>query len=274
MARIRSIKPEFWGDYKTAINLTRDARLLYISLWNFCDEWARMPGDPRFVKGHCFPYDDDLTDDAITSLLDELDEVGNVVRYTVKNAPYLWLPHLSKHQRLEPHKVPSRHPEPPNHDPSGPRADESARDADESETISALHAAGSREHVAGSRGTRADASPPPPVDNLPGEVAILRSKLEARKLTVRWDKLTTEQLDEIIALVNLHGDGPLVKAAQNAYQPNDPIVFAQGWLKHWRALTAPGKLRAVDDQTCPQRGHTGTVRFCMNCIADSKAVDK
>ena len=40
MARIRSIKPEFWDDRKLAKRASRDARLLYIALWNLADEWA------------------------------------------------------------------------------------------------------------------------------------------------------------------------------------------------------------------------------------------
>ena len=37
MARIRTIKPQFWDDLKIG-RLSRDARLLYIGLWNFADD--------------------------------------------------------------------------------------------------------------------------------------------------------------------------------------------------------------------------------------------
>lgn len=270
MARIRSIKPEFWGDFDTAVNLSRDARLLYISLWNFCDEHARMAGDTRYVKGHCFPYDDDLTPEVIDGLLDELVAAGNVVRYQVDRAPFLWLPNLHKHQRLEASKVPSRLPEPPDPDGPGHGADKSARDSDESETNVALQVAGSRLQAAGGRDAReARTTPPPqPVDNqLPGELAVLRSKLEARKLVVRWDKLTGEQVTEIIDLVNTHGDAPLVKAALAAFQPDDPIVFAQGWLKHWRNIRKPGSLSLVEP-LCPvhsfQREPASSCKLCAS----------
>lgn len=167
MARMRSIKPEFWTDLKLA-RLSRDARLLYISLWNQADEHGRLHGDARYVKGHCLPYDDDLSLVAIDRLLTELQGAGRVQRYDFEGDPYLFLPRLAKHQRLEAEKVPSRLPAPPPvdetrrseaHSESG--ADETARGADEtesgatsSETIVALQVAGSREHVAGARTAR------------------------------------------------------------------------------------------------------------------------
>lgn len=137
MPRIRSVKPEFWTDEELA-DLRRDARLLYIGLWNFADEHGRLRGDPRYIKGQIFPYDDDLTPDAIDALLDELGAAGKVVRYRVAGRSYLYLPRLADHQRLEAEKVPSRLPGPeaaePDPAPESARgADESARRADSSE---------------------------------------------------------------------------------------------------------------------------------------------
>lgn len=165
MARMRSIKPEYWADRKAARMLSRDARLLYIGLWNFADEHSRMHGDARYVKGQVFPYDDDIDLDAIDRLLAELDAAGRVVRYEVDGDPYLFLPKLGKHQRLEPGKVPSRLPAPWSEpvadqgadlgadlgaNESESRADEFAPGADEL-SLSMWHVAGSREHVAGGR---------------------------------------------------------------------------------------------------------------------------
>lgn len=118
MARIRSVKPETWSDQKLA-RLSRDARLLYISLWNFADEQARMVGDPRQVKGMCLPMDDDLSPVEIDLLLDELAKAGRVVRYIVDDEHFLYLPNLSKHQRLDTGQD-SRFPEPPDHDTAPP----------------------------------------------------------------------------------------------------------------------------------------------------------
>lgn len=169
MARIRSIKPEFWTDLRLA-RLSRDARLLYVALWNQADEWARLHADVRYVKGHCLPYDDDLSLAAIDGLLAELEAAGRVRRYVADGQPFLVLPKFGKHQRLEPHKVPSRLPAPPEEGSDPPptgsdlpvwasydsRAFLSAPDADSSETICALQVAGGREQGAGSRGNYLD----------------------------------------------------------------------------------------------------------------------
>lgn len=133
MARIRSLKPEFWLDRKLARKLSRDERMLYMGLWNQADEHGRALGDPVVVKGAIFPYDDDLTIDVIDRMLDRLDSAGGVVqRYEVDGDPYLFLRKLGNHQRLEPNKSKSRHPEPP---PVGHPQTDSEVVSDQSETI-------------------------------------------------------------------------------------------------------------------------------------------
>ncbi|MFE3081806.1 hypothetical protein [Nocardia tengchongensis] len=106
------MKPEFWLDRKLARKLTRDERMLYMGLWNQADEWGRALGDPVVVKGAVFPYDDDLTVAVIDRMLSTLDLAGVVQRYEVDGDPYLFLPKLKDHQRLEPGKSKSKHPEP------------------------------------------------------------------------------------------------------------------------------------------------------------------
>lgn len=169
MARIRSIKPEFWDDRKLARRTSRDARLLYIALWNLADEHGRLNGDPQWIKGQVFAYDDDISAATVDILLKELaaPDLGAVVRYEAEGDPYLLLPKLGKHQRLEPGKVASRLPAPPENGraySSAPRADEPEPPADSS---ALLYGAGSMEHVAGSRGAarrpdRAEPDPKPP----------------------------------------------------------------------------------------------------------------
>lgn len=193
MARMRSLKPEFWHDQEIT-RLPRDVRLMYMAMWNLADEHSRLQGDPRFIKGQAFPYDDDLTAPMIQAMVDALVSAGRVERYTVRGAVYLLLPKLAKHQRLDTDKVPSRHPGP---DESDPDPDESGKDADESgknpdmilpdglspantgppdqsgknpdesrsgankSTLSMEHVAGSREHVARSMLQGGDSAPSP-----------------------------------------------------------------------------------------------------------------
>lgn len=132
MARIRSLKPEFWDDEELAMAVSRDARMLYMAMWNIADEHCRLRGDPRYIKGKAFAYDDDLTPDVIAKLIAELVCAGRVVPYRSGGGRYLFLPKLGKHQRLEPDKTPSRLPAPEDADPepeppSGIFSDESAK---------------------------------------------------------------------------------------------------------------------------------------------------
>jgi hypothetical protein len=157
MARIRSLKPEFWADEDLA-DLPRDARLLYMGLWNLSDEHGRLRGDARYVKGQLFPYDDDLDATAIDNLLWLLAKAGKVQRYEAEGRSYLFLPTLSRHQRLEPDKVESKLPPAPvvvsESSQPKPRPDESAPDPDESasreEDHALLYGTGSMEHGSGS----------------------------------------------------------------------------------------------------------------------------
>lgn len=112
-----------------------------------------------------------------------------------------------------------------------------------------------------------------PDGDLPPAVAILRSGLDAHKLTVRWDRLTTDELAEIEALVETHGDAVLIKAALAAYQPNKPPVYAKAWLGGWRALPAPGRLGLV--RICDVHGTKLTpAGVCTSCTADALATPK
>lgn len=163
MPRMRSLKPEYWLDRKLARLLSRDERMLYVGLWNQADEWGRANGDPRVVKGQVFPFDDELTDAVIGTMLKSLEAAGVVQQYEHEGDPFLFLPNLAKHQRLEPHKVPSRFPEPPPNDPDQQEISLSdqqvhappAHDPGAAQTspgagpgrARAKHVAGGREHV-------------------------------------------------------------------------------------------------------------------------------
>lgn len=125
------------------------------------------------------------------------------------------------------------------------------------------------------------ATPPPPTTtaehvpeaDLPGELVILKSKLDAVNLRVRWDRLTPERVDRIVALQHTHGDGPLVTAAQRSYRADSPPQFAQFWLDTWeQTLPKPGEtLRVLDAPPCPEPGHSGTTAHCTQCAADQLA---
>lgn len=112
MARIRSIKPEFFTSLDTT-SICRDARLTFIGLWTHVDDEGRCADDPRLLKGPIWPLDDDVTTEVIETHLRALDEASMIVRYEVGGRRYLavtgW--HHQKIDRRSPSKLPAP-PEP------------------------------------------------------------------------------------------------------------------------------------------------------------------
>ena len=106
MARIRTIKPEFWSDDKVT-SCSPLARLLFIGLWNFADDEGRMDDAPRQIKARVLPSDE-ATIQGVDALLGELAEAGLIERYGVAGRRYLrvrgW-----RHQKIS-HAAPSRIP--------------------------------------------------------------------------------------------------------------------------------------------------------------------
>lgn len=106
---------------------------------------------------------------------------------------------------------------------------------------------------------------PPPQDPI---ISELRERLDAARLTVRWDKLKPDQLTEILALAARHGPARLVQAASREYQPSKPPAFAQAWLPGWRALPPPGQNLHALARNCPV--HL-LEEPCRSCAADRLA---
>lgn len=100
MPRIRTIKPEFWSDYRLARDLTRDQRLLYIGLWNEADDAGRLQAHPGRIAGALFPYDDDIHGAFIEDSLRALAEAGKLVLYDVDGEPYAEIVNFLEHQKI------------------------------------------------------------------------------------------------------------------------------------------------------------------------------
>lgn len=114
MARIRSIKPEFWSS-EQVMECSRNARLLFIGLWNWCDDSGRLPIKLKTIKANIFPGDDlSLLD--VQGMLRELSRNGLVMVYTVEEQEYLWVTGWH-HQKIN-------HPQPPKY--PGPEQDDSS----------------------------------------------------------------------------------------------------------------------------------------------------
>lgn len=116
MARIRTIKPEFWDDELIA-SLSRDARLLFIGTWNFADDKGRLRWSPAYLKSKVFPYDEDLEIKGVAALMAELEQKGRVLTYTVDagtiTQTYAVIVNFPRHQRINRAQESSLPPPPP-----------------------------------------------------------------------------------------------------------------------------------------------------------------
>jgi hypothetical protein len=104
MARIRTIKPDFWTDEKI-VELSAFARLLFIGLWNFADDDGRMVYSPKKIKMQIFPGDS--LD--ILELFGEIRGKLLVDIYTIDCIDYLQVSRFSKHQKID-KRAPSKYP--------------------------------------------------------------------------------------------------------------------------------------------------------------------
>ena len=98
MARIRTIKPEFWEDEKLA-KLPVYARLLFIGTWNFADDNGVLLANPVLMKSHIFPYED-IGISTISEWIDILVENGMLIRTTYNGKDYLVIRKFLIHQKI------------------------------------------------------------------------------------------------------------------------------------------------------------------------------
>lgn len=120
MARIRTVKPEFWDDEKLAA-VSRDARLLYIGMWNFSDDFGVIKANPVWLKSKIFPFDD-IQLANFKKWLEMLERPGFsspggsvawVIPFSANGEAFYYLPNFSRHQRVDKPSTHNRNPEVP-----------------------------------------------------------------------------------------------------------------------------------------------------------------
>lgn len=99
MPRIRTIKPEFCTSGQIA-ECSRNARLLFVLMWMFCDDNGIHSASPKQLRMQCFPGDDDMTVAVVTALVDELLEQKLLVEYE-HGGERFWAVTGWKHQRID-----------------------------------------------------------------------------------------------------------------------------------------------------------------------------
>lgn len=99
MARIRSVKPEFWAS-EQVMECSPMARLMFIGLWNFCDDAGNHVASAKTIKAEIFPGDDISSVD-VQRMLDELSSNGLIAFYTNDSKAYLHVTGWKKHQKID-----------------------------------------------------------------------------------------------------------------------------------------------------------------------------
>jgi hypothetical protein len=106
MARIRSIKPEFCTSEQVA-RCSRDARLLFVLMWNFCDDQGIHAAGFMRLKMECFPADA-IAVEAVRGWVNELIRERLLGRFEAGGSQYWAVTGWGRHQKID--KPTSRHP--------------------------------------------------------------------------------------------------------------------------------------------------------------------
>lgn len=99
MARIRTIKPEFWTDEKI-ISLPYVARLFFIGLWNFCDDHGAIEDKPEQLRLLVLPNEQRID---VFQIVDLLIVADLVERYLSEeeDKTFLLIKNWASHQKVD-----------------------------------------------------------------------------------------------------------------------------------------------------------------------------
>jgi 5-methylcytosine-specific restriction endonuclease McrA len=110
VARIRTVKPEFWED-ETIGTLSRDARLLFIATFNMADDEGLLRWTVAYIKAQAFLYDEDMSAAGVAELMNELVTAGLIYPYRAGKAQQqlAMIVNFHRHQKVnrpQPSKLP------------------------------------------------------------------------------------------------------------------------------------------------------------------------
>ena len=122
MARIRTLKTEFWDSPSTA-QADLAVRLTFMAMWNWADDSGHGTANVKELEAFVFP-NDEVTElprrgsrnsgavwPNFAAILHEVAEVYGVVFYKVKGRPYYRIPSFNEHQAKH-YRKESRYPQP------------------------------------------------------------------------------------------------------------------------------------------------------------------
>ena len=99
MARNRMIKPDFWSS-STLNSISRDARLTFIGMWNFCDDYGFILRSTRSLLGDIYPYDESVTEVKLKSWINEIIQAKLIIPVDYKSKELLFVKGWGEHQTV------------------------------------------------------------------------------------------------------------------------------------------------------------------------------
>lgn len=100
MARIRTVKPEFWEDEAMSL-IPMQARLLFIGTWNFADDQGVISSSIKYLKAKIFPYDDSLREHQVKTWVDLLVNARMLIPFDFDLKSYYYIRTFKKHQLID-----------------------------------------------------------------------------------------------------------------------------------------------------------------------------
>ena len=101
MARKRMIDPSIWASTTFEGLSCNDARLLVIWLFSNADDEGRLRGSLPVIRGSAFAFCDGITNAHIDGWLNELANLGFLVRYQAEGYGYLQLCKWHEYQKID-----------------------------------------------------------------------------------------------------------------------------------------------------------------------------
>lgn len=97
MARIRTLKPEYWTDEKMSL-LDPLTRLVFLALVSLADDAGRLIDNVKLLDGQMFPN----TDDSCEEALETLARLSRITRYrSASGQPLIQVAKWADHQRVD-----------------------------------------------------------------------------------------------------------------------------------------------------------------------------
>jgi len=110
--RVRFIKPGFFANEQLAA-LSPAHRLLFVGLWGLADREGRLLDRPGAIRASVFPYDVEITTAQLDAMLDDLQRLDFIVRYSYPRTALVTeraiaIPTFLLHQHPHARETPSR----------------------------------------------------------------------------------------------------------------------------------------------------------------------